>query len=218
MHVDITVSPLILCFYTGFIINDQWVLADNLHFFPLLIPSPLQTSRLARWAVWSWRTMLKHITRTSPRPFLTSSSRNVSITSVTLHRSFVPPLVSLFSCLGLLLACICRAVAFPSAPLWKWCINSVLSANEGICIHTVWSRDCAETTDPGPVDHKSSEIYFLLFFSTPGILITTIASKGELQTWPELLPQLCNLLNSEDYNTCEVCTSSVLPHFFSALS
>lgn len=38
-----------------------------------------------------------------------------------------------------------------------------------------------------------------------GILITTIASKGELQTWPELLPQLCNLLNSEDYNTCEVC-------------
>lgn len=22
--------------------------------------------------------------------------------------------------------------------------------------------------------------------------------------WPELLPQLCNLLNSEDYNTCEV--------------
>lgn len=37
-----------------------------------------------------------------------------------------------------------------------------------------------------------------------GILITTIASKGELQTWPELLPQLCNLLNSDDYNTCEV--------------
>lgn len=41
--------------------------------------------------------------------------------------------------------------------------------------------------------------------SHAGILITTIASKGELQTWPELLPQLCNLLNSEDYNTCEVC-------------
>ena len=39
-----------------------------------------------------------------------------------------------------------------------------------------------------------------------GILITTIASKGELQTWPDLLPQLCNLLNSDDYNTCEVCT------------
>lgn len=44
--------------------------------------------------------------------------------------------------------------------------------------------------------------FFLLCHK--GILITTIASKGELQTWPELLPQLCNLLNSEDYNTCEV--------------
>lgn len=43
-----------------------------------------------------------------------------------------------------------------------------------------------------------------MFFDHWGILITTIASKGELQTWPELLPQLCNLLNSEDYNTCEV--------------
>lgn len=42
------------------------------------------------------------------------------------------------------------------------------------------------------------------FPAAPGILITTIASKGELQMWPELLPQLCNLLNSEDYNTCEV--------------
>uniref|UniRef100_A0A6Q2WPU4 Importin N-terminal domain-containing protein n=1 Tax=Esox lucius TaxID=8010 RepID=A0A6Q2WPU4_ESOLU len=42
-----------------------------------------------------------------------------------------------------------------------------------------------------------------LIRATIGILITTISSKGELQTWPELLPQLCNLLNSEDYNTCE---------------
>jgi len=42
-----------------------------------------------------------------------------------------------------------------------------------------------------------------------GILITTIASKGELQNWPELLPKLCLLLDSEDYNTCEVrCTHS----------
>ena len=38
----------------------------------------------------------------------------------------------------------------------------------------------------------------------PGILITTIASKGELQNWPQLLPKLCLLLDSEDYNTCEV--------------
>lgn len=48
---------------------------------------------------------------------------------------------------------------------------------------------CTPHTDPSP---------------PAGILITTIASKGELQMWPELLPQLCNLLNSEDYNTCEV--------------
>lgn len=40
-----------------------------------------------------------------------------------------------------------------------------------------------------------------------GILITTIASKGELQNWPELLPKLCLLLDSEDYNTCEVRTN-----------
>ncbi|OXB60203.1 hypothetical protein ASZ78_008166 [Callipepla squamata] len=42
-----------------------------------------------------------------------------------------------------------------------------------------------------------------LIRATVGILITTIASKGELQNWPELLPKLCSLLDSEDYNTCE---------------
>lgn len=50
------------------------------------------------------------------------------------------------------------------------------------------------------------------FFVSVGILITTIASKGELQTWPELLPQLCSLLNSEDYNTCEVGANPSLDH------
>lgn len=39
--------------------------------------------------------------------------------------------------------------------------------------------------------------------ATVGILITTIASKGELTTWPELLPALCQMLDSEDYNVCE---------------
>lgn len=42
-----------------------------------------------------------------------------------------------------------------------------------------------------------------LIRATIGILITTIASKGELTNWPELLPSLCQLLDSEDYNTCE---------------
>jgi hypothetical protein len=43
-----------------------------------------------------------------------------------------------------------------------------------------------------------------LIRATVGILITTIASKGELTAWPELLPALCSMLDSQDYNVCEV--------------
>eukprot|EP00058_Branchiostoma_floridae_P025542 XP_002611032.1 hypothetical protein BRAFLDRAFT_128305 [Branchiostoma floridae] len=54
-------------------------------------------------------------------------------------------------------------------------------------------KEClANIGDPSP-----------LIRATIGILITTIASKGELQNWPELLPHLCSLLDSNDYNTCE---------------
>uniref|UniRef100_UPI00358F60DF transportin-1 isoform X2 n=1 Tax=Myxine glutinosa TaxID=7769 RepID=UPI00358F60DF len=54
-------------------------------------------------------------------------------------------------------------------------------------------RECLSSIgDPSP-----------LIRATIGILITTIASRGELQNWPDLLPQLCALLDSEDYNTCE---------------
>ncbi|KOX67391.1 Transportin-1 [Melipona quadrifasciata] len=42
-----------------------------------------------------------------------------------------------------------------------------------------------------------------LIRATVGILITTIASKGELTRWPELLPALCQMLDSQDYNVCE---------------
>lgn len=63
----------------------------------------------------------------------------------------------------------------------------------------VWAR--AVVSQPGPA---LSGLIYVRLCHLSGILITTIASKGELQTWPELLPQLCNLLNSEDYNTCEV--------------
>ncbi|CAH1394472.1 unnamed protein product [Nezara viridula] len=42
-----------------------------------------------------------------------------------------------------------------------------------------------------------------LIRATVGIIITTIASKGELTTWPELLPALCSMLDSQDYNVCE---------------
>lgn len=42
-----------------------------------------------------------------------------------------------------------------------------------------------------------------LIRATIGILITTIAQKGELSNWNELLPSLCQLLDSDDYTTCE---------------
>ncbi|CAG2114485.1 unnamed protein product [Medioppia subpectinata] len=42
-----------------------------------------------------------------------------------------------------------------------------------------------------------------LIRATVGILITTIASKGELVNWPELLPRLVQMLDSQDYSCCE---------------
>lgn len=42
-----------------------------------------------------------------------------------------------------------------------------------------------------------------LIRATVGILITTIASKSQLSSWPELLPALCGMLDSPHYNTCE---------------
>lgn len=49
-----------------------------------------------------------------------------------------------------------------------------------------------------------------LIRATIGILVTTIVAKGELRNWPELLPHLCQCLDSEEYNVCEVCTAFVL--------
>uniref|UniRef100_A0A182MHE7 Transportin-1 n=1 Tax=Anopheles culicifacies TaxID=139723 RepID=A0A182MHE7_9DIPT len=42
-----------------------------------------------------------------------------------------------------------------------------------------------------------------LIRATAGILITTIANTGGLQNWPELLPTLCDMLDSQDYIVCE---------------
>ena len=42
-----------------------------------------------------------------------------------------------------------------------------------------------------------------LIRATVGILISTICLKGELKNWPELLPFICNCLDSSDYNVCE---------------
>jgi transportin-1 len=53
--------------------------------------------------------------------------------------------------------------------------------------------ECLESVgDPSP-----------LIRATVGILITTIASKGELTNWPELLPRLVQMLDSNDYSACE---------------
>lgn len=46
-----------------------------------------------------------------------------------------------------------------------------------------------------------------LIRATIGILVTTIVAKGELRNWQELLPSLCNSLDSDDYNVCEVSTN-----------
>lgn len=55
-------------------------------------------------------------------------------------------------------------------------------------------RECLSAVgDPSP-----------LIRATVGIIITTIASKGGLTSWPELLPALCQMLDSQDYNVCEV--------------
>ncbi|CAH1772300.1 unnamed protein product, partial [Owenia fusiformis] len=42
-----------------------------------------------------------------------------------------------------------------------------------------------------------------LIRATIGILITTIASKGGLAQWMDLLPSLCQCLDSDNYNVCE---------------
>ena len=49
-----------------------------------------------------------------------------------------------------------------------------------------------------------------LIRATMGILITTLLARGGLENWHDLLPRLCQLLDSDDYNVCEV-NESLLP-------
>ena len=51
-----------------------------------------------------------------------------------------------------------------------------------------------------------------LIRATIGILITTIAAKGDLTNWQQLLPTLCQMLDSEDYNVCEVSSNPQKSH------
>lgn len=47
-----------------------------------------------------------------------------------------------------------------------------------------------------------------LLRATAGTLISTIAMRGELIHWPELLPTLCQLIDSSEFCSCEVSTCS----------
>jgi len=50
-----------------------------------------------------------------------------------------------------------------------------------------------------------------LIRATVGILITTMVARGGLENWRDLLPNLCQLLDSNDYNVCEVSDGQLLP-------
>ncbi|KAI8040641.1 hypothetical protein M5D96_006584 [Drosophila gunungcola] len=48
-----------------------------------------------------------------------------------------------------------------------------------------------------------------LIRATVGILITTLASNGGLHNWPQLLPSLCDMLDSQNYDVCEGAFSAL---------
>ncbi len=50
-----------------------------------------------------------------------------------------------------------------------------------------------------------------LIRATAGTLISTIAMRGELADWPELLPSLCQLIDSSQLHVCEVCPAADIP-------
>ncbi|TRY69340.1 hypothetical protein TCAL_10188 [Tigriopus californicus] len=58
--------------------------------------------------------------------------------------------------------------------------------------HFIRSECLRAVGDPSP-----------LIRATIGILITTITSKGDLAQWPDLLPKLCEHLESDNYASCE---------------
>lgn len=102
--------------------------------------------------------MSRHITRTSLQPCPTSSSRNVSTTSVTPRHLSVPPLVSFWCCFSIV-------PTFRLFSLWKWCKKKHLSASEGFCIHTVWSRAVFKGDSKGDLtlNHHLTSVFILCF-------------------------------------------------------
>lgn len=67
----------------------------------------------------------------------------------------------------------------------------------------------AATLEPSIIEYIKRECLMALGDPSPliratvGILITTIANKGGLLNWPELLPTLCEMLDSQEYSVCE---------------
>ena len=43
-----------------------------------------------------------------------------------------------------------------------------------------------------------------LIRATVGLVISMICARGELESWPELLPSLCQLIDSPQQSVCEV--------------
>ena len=60
-----------------------------------------------------------------------------------------------------------------------------------------------------------------LIRATAGTLISTIAMRGELTNWPELLPTLCHFIEDPNYTMCEVMcaplTYSAAPYLLSGV-
>ena len=49
-----------------------------------------------------------------------------------------------------------------------------------------------------------------LIRATVGLVISMICARGELENWPELLPSLCQLIDSPQQTVCEVSPCSSL--------
>ena len=57
-----------------------------------------------------------------------------------------------------------------------------------------------------------------LIRATAGTLISTIAMRGGLTNWPDLLPTLCQYIDSAQYFTCEVGLSSANEYIICVVS
>jgi hypothetical protein len=117
------------------------------------------------------------------------------VSSLIIHKDFMFTFVIQLS--GMVLMCVCNFTDEPTRSLSGLILKNNVKAHFHKFLPVVTEfikQECLSAVgDPSP-----------LIRATVGILITTIASKGELTAWPELLPALCSMLDSQDYNVCEV--------------